>query len=372
MTRAICLLLLSFYSAFSFAHNGEPDTEKRDTSMAVVIYDANAKFIPDVNFSVVDYSGMIDSLLMLDTVPISLVNQLNIYRMLSEKDQQDLGTVIDSIFEIPNVPMPVLNAVNIYMSAMGSALMAPTGFAAYIPQSESKYPGGAFYDKWNTNVPNPTRNNLAQFDTTMQLLLVDTTQNCGFESPFKGVVTSHFGWRYGRNHNGIDIDLEVWDPVNAAFPGVVRVAKFYKGFGRVVVIRHHNGLETTYAHLHRFKVKAGDEVDAGDVIGLGGSSGHSTGSHLHFEVRFQGVPIKPSQLIDFKNDCLRSPVVTLAKSGAFLTVVPKEGSIYEVKKGDYLSKIAKEFGLTLDELCTLNKIQSKTHLKTGQKLIVGT
>jgi murein DD-endopeptidase MepM/ murein hydrolase activator NlpD len=186
------------------------------------------------------------------------------------------------------------------------------------------------------------------------------------------VVTSHFGWRYGRNHNGIDIDLEVWDPVHSAFPGVVRVARFYKGFGRVVVVRHYNGLETTYAHLHRFKVKPGDIVEAGDVVGLGGSSGQSTGSHLHFEVRFQGVPIRPSQLIDFKNHVLRSPMVKLKKEGAFLAVVPDNNEIYLVKAGDNLYKIAKTYGCSVDELCTLNNIQAKAQLKTGQKLIVGT
>lgn len=372
MNRVALFIVLSLISIASFAADGDPLKERRDTSLAVVVYDASSKFIPDVTYDASDYSTMIDSLVMLDTVPVSLVNQLNIYRMLARKNPEELEVVIDSIFESSHVPIPVINAVNIYMNAMGTSLKAPTGFYAYVPNAGSKRPGGDFYSSWDTQVPNPSRNNLAQFDSTLKLLLVDSNQNCGFHPPFEGVVTSRFGWRYGRNHNGIDIDLEVWDPVHSAFPGVVRVARYYKGFGRVVVVRHYNGLETTYAHLHRFKVKAGDVVDAGDVVGLGGSSGNSTGSHLHFEVRFQGVPIKPSQLINFKEHTLRNPEVSLRKSGAFLAVVKEGMQFYEVKKGDYLYKIAEQFGLTVADLCKLNQIKRSTSLRAGQKLIVGT
>src|SRR5690606_23457399 len=212
-------------------------------------------------YGVKDYSRMIDSLVVLDTVPVSLVNQLSVYRMLADKNAGELELVIDSIFEMENVPQPILNAVNIYMTTMEDILAQPTGFYAYVPESQAPYPSDYFYRDWNTEVPIPFRNNLSAFDSTLKLMLIDSTQNCGYHPPFEGVVTSHFGWRYGRNHNGFDIDLEVWDPVHSAFAGVVRVAKFYQGYGRVVVVRHYNGLETLYAHLHRFKVKPGDVVE---------------------------------------------------------------------------------------------------------------
>lgn len=357
---------------FLLLANG-PETEaRRDTASAVVVYDADAKFIPNTSMGARDYTQMIDSLVRLDTIPVALVNQLNVYRNLSSRNPGELSQVIDSIFESPHVPKPVLNAVNIYMTAMREAMDVPTGFAAFIPMDNSPYPANVFYDNWNTEVPNPFRNNLNDFDSTLTLLLIDSTQNCGFHTPFPGVVTSTFGWRYGRNHNGIDIDLEVWDPVHAAFPGVVRVARYYKGYGRVVVVRHHNGLETIYAHLHRFKVKPGDEVDAGDIVGLGGSSGNSTGSHLHFEVRFQGVPIKPSQIIDFKKHTLRADVIHLQKAGAFLAVQPEGGRIYEVKKGDYLYKIAQDNGVTVSKLCEINQIAKNQTLTVGQKIRIGT
>jgi murein DD-endopeptidase MepM/ murein hydrolase activator NlpD len=371
MHKPVFLLFLLAFCAQAIANGGDSDKNNRDTSSAVVVYDAGAKFFPDLSYDERYYKTLIDSLVKLDTVPVALVNQLNVYRSLSKRGADNLNIVIDSIFQLEEVPQHVLNAVNIYMSAAQNALAAPTGFAAYIPESALPYPAGAFYQEWNTSVPNPFRNNLMAFDSCLKLLLVDTLQNCGFVQPVKGVVTSNFGWRYGRNHNGIDIDLEVWDPVQSAFPGVVRVARYYKGYGRVVVVRHFNGLETIYAHLHRFKVKPGDEVEAGGIVGLGGSSGNSTGSHLHFEMRFQGVPIQPSQVIDFSKHQLRSDVLCLRKSGAFLAAIPEGRNIYKVKKGDYLYKIARQFGLSLEDICAMNNINRHKNLKAGQKLIVG-
>lgn len=376
MIRTGLLTALCLIFSFFFAKAHSPETTPRDTVPAVVVYNAENLFIPKVTYTAEDYSHFIDSLISLDTVPLSLINQMSIYRMLASHEADQLDAVIDSIFESDFIAEPVLNAINSYMAAMHDALLKPTGFAAYVPVSESRYPANAFYESWNTGVPNPHRNNLSTFDTTLHLLLIDTLANCGFVPPIRGVVTSLFGHRYGRNHNGIDLDLEVWDPVSAAFPGVVRVAQYYKGYGRVVVIRHYNGLETIYAHLHRFKVNPGDEVEAGDIIGLGGSSGHSTGSHLHFEIRFQGVPIPPSDIIDFEKFELKTPLVALQRDGVYLKAVSEnesgEQKIYEVKQGDYLYKIAQEFGTTVKKICDLNGIRAKSNIYKGQVLVVGT
>ncbi len=392
LTIASCIALpLSIFASEGSPKGKDKKSEtiyadsRRDTTAAVVVYNAATKFIPNARLTVEDYTHMIDSLVMLDTIPVSLVNQLNVYRNLSNRKRSELWQVVDSIFDSPNVPRPVVNAVNIYLSAIEEEMAAPKGFYAHIPADDSPYPANAFYQNWNTNVAHPFRNNLADFDSTLTLLLVDEEQDCGFSVPFEGPLTSHFGWRWGRNHNGTDIDLNVWDPVVAAFPGVVRVSRAYKGYGRVVVIRHYNGLETLYAHLHRLKLKPGDTVEAGDVIGLGGNSGNSTGSHLHFEVRFQGVPINPATLINFREGKLKSNTITLRKSGAFLAVVTpaqlekeqkmlaRTGShTYEVKKGDYLYKIAREQGISVEEICAANKLRPNQTLQVGQKLRLGT
>lgn len=357
--------------------NGEEDSEaKRDTASAVVLYDAGAKFMPTAAYDVEFYTNMIDSLVRVDPIPVYLVNQLNVYRNLTKRNRSELFHVVDSIFQAPMVPQPVLNAVNIYLTALERELAAPVGFYAHVPEDKSPYPANAFYNDWNTSVAHPERNNLAAFDSVLTLRLVDHDQNCGFEVPYHGILTSHFGWRWGRNHNGTDINLDVWDPVKAAFPGVVRVARFYKGYGRVVVIRHHNGLETLYAHLHRFKVKSGDEVEAGDVVGLGGSSGNSTASHLHFEMRFQGVPINPATVINFGKGILKQEVIHLRRDGSVLAVVPDRESpseiVYEVQKGDYLYKIAREQGVTIEDIRTANNLKRNQALSVGQKLRLGT
>lgn len=354
-------------------HTQAAEEVRRDSCYAVSHFDTDVVFLPRPEYDVYFYTEAIDSLVMLDTIPVSLVNQLNVYRNLTQCNRADLVQVIDSIFESPQVPQSVVNAINIYLTAMEEAWAAPRGFYSHVPMSGSPYPADAFYGHWNTHTPHPMRNNLAQLDTAITLLLVDEEQDCGFEVPFKGVLTSHFGWRWGRSHNGTDIDLEVWDPVVSAFPGVVRVARNYKGYGRVVVVRHYNGLETLYAHLHRFKVKTGDEVDAGQVIGLGGSSGNSTGSHLHFEVRFQGVPINPASIINFRKGTLKQEVIQLERDGSVLAVVRHEKKednpvVYEVKKGDYLYKIAHEHGVSVEELCISNGLRKSQPLRVGQKL----
>lgn len=369
-------LIFPFLAIAGLPKKGDPsaqDETRRDSCLAVAHYDAQTAFVPLPDYDVHFYTQVIDSLVMLDTIPVSLVNQLNVYRNLTKRTRADLAHVIDSIFESPQVPQSVVNAVNLYLTSMETAWAAPSGFYAHVPLSGSPYPADAFYGHWNTHTPHPMRNNLAQLDSSITLRLVDEAQDCGFEVPFKGVLTSHFGWRWGRSHNGTDIDLEVWDPVVSAFPGVVRVARNYKGYGRVVVVRHYNGLETLYAHLHRFKVKSGDEVDAGQVIGLGGSSGNSTGSHLHFEVRFQGVPINPASMINFRKGSLKQEVIQLERDGAVLAVVRPEDKghpdlVYEVKKGDYLYKIAHEYGVSVEELCISNGLRKNQPLRVGQKL----
>ena len=120
-----------------------------------------------------------------------------------------------------------------------------------------------------------------------------------FTSPTRGgTITSTFGERWGKNHNGLDIAGNTGDPVMAALDGKVK-STFYErnGYGNVVILEHEGGIETRYAHMSKIGVKTGDTVKKGDIVGEVGSTGRSTGPHLHFEVRVNGSPVDPEKYI---------------------------------------------------------------------------
>lgn len=192
----------------------------------------------------------------------------------------------------------------------------PEGEEVALAASESiehRYPAHHYYHDWNTNSINPYEFKLSDFEDTIYMELTDSV-HCPFNMPVEGRITSNYGYRRYRIHHGIDIDLFTGDPVKAAFDGVVRFAKYAGGYGYAVVIRHYNGLETVYAHLSKIKVKPGDQIEAGDVLGLGGNTGRSTGSHLHFEVRFRGWSMNPKDIISFEEGTLVSDCAELVKS----------------------------------------------------------
>ncbi len=199
---------------------------------------------------------------------------------------------------------------------------------------------------------------------------------CDFVFPTNGNLTSPFGPRWGRMHSGLDLDLETGDNVHAAFEGMVRISQYHSSYGNVVVVRHNNGLETLYAHLSQRKVKPGDHVEAGDVLGLGGNTGRSYGSHLHFEVRYMGDAIDPNLIIDPANRSLRDWEFVLNKKHfEYKSIDPKAiearkiGKKYHVvKKGETLSGIARKHKTSVTAICKLNKIKQTSVLRPGQKL----
>jgi LysM repeat protein len=168
------------------------------------------------------------------------------------------------------------------------------------------------------------------------LLLNDPT-HCGYVHPFNGPTTSGFGFRSYRYHFGVDINLETGDPVSCAFDGKVRIAQKSKTYGNVVVVRHNNGLETYYAHLSKLIVQPGQDVVAGQELGLGGNTGHSHGSHLHFEVRYKGQPIDPTSLIDFQNKKLKADVYNLTQED-FEYLMKTYKVVYRTRKGKKVVK----------------------------------
>ena len=200
----------------------------------------------------------------------------------------------------------------------------------------------------------------------------------GFAMPTTNTkITSKFGPRRRRMHNGIDVKVYIGDTIRAAFGGKVRMVKYERrGYGKYVVIRHDNGLETIYGHLSKQMVKEDQYVEAGEVIGLGGNTGRSTGSHLHFETRFLGQAINPALLFDFEKQDIVTDAYLFKKGNNryrrsnTATSYASNGDIqyYKVRKGDSLSRIAQKTGTSIDTLCKLNKISRRTTLHPGQVL----
>lgn len=188
-------------------------------------------------------------------------------------------------------------------------------------------------------------------------------------------ITSHYGPRRRRMHRGVDVKVYIGDTIRSAFDGKVRVVNYERrGYGKYVVIRHDNGLETIYGHLSKQLVGENQIVKAGEPIGLGGNTGRSTGSHLHFETRFLGKDINPVRMFDFPNQDIVSDTFTFYNKPKRRTVA-KNGSsessdirYYRVKQGDTLSKIAARYGVSVSHLCQMNGISRKTTLRIGQVL----
>ena len=260
-------------------------------------------------------------------------------------------------------------------------------------REEMENPAAELYEDWNntfahraTALPETYRINLKHF--------------C-MPTPSR-VVTSNFGARWGRQHEGIDIKVYIGDTIRAAFSGKVRMVKYNPGgYGKYVVIRHNNGLETTYGHLSAQLVEENQEVRAGEPIGLGGNTGRSTGSHLHFETRLCGVAINPALMFDFREQDVTGDYYAFSRStydaeSATATrlrgkqdgsTMARENSdndfatnkrmtsgltdqvqYHKVAKGETLEAISKKRGVSIEKICKLNHITKTMRLRPGQIL----
>lgn len=233
-------------------------------------------------------------------------------------------------------------------------------------------------------------NDLSRLKDTIWLCVDGSDLANKFVSPNQGIITSRYGYRKGRYHNGIDIAFNITDTIRAAWTGKVRYAKFNSGgFGNLVVIRHENGLETFYAHMSKLLVDPNQDVKAGDVIGIGGNTGRSFGPHLHFEVRFYDAPINPEEMINFATSEVKDANLFVhrglfkpgAKPSDFYdnhdhtsnvasVARPSTASkrYYKIKSGDTLSKIAARNNMTIAQLCKLNGIRQNTTIQIGRSL----
>lgn len=277
-------------------------------------------------------------------------------------DKKGIILLIDSLLKDESVDPVVADLLN---------LKVKESFGEDWPVDTNPYPAHNLYKSWNTVMPHPYNNDICKTDSEFIVSLTDQYMNCGYSHPVEGVITSRFGWRNNKHHNGIDIDLIRGDTVVNAFRGVVRLAKWTGGYGRTIIVRHHNGLETIYAHLYKFLVEAGDFVDPGQPIARGGNSGASRGSHLHFETRFKGKPLNPESLIDFKKFQLHSDSLMVRKTNSGYASFQPGTLFHKIKGGDYLYKIANQYGISVNQICKWNGIKRNSLLLAGRKLIVG-
>ncbi len=241
---------------------------------------------------------------------------------------------------------------------------------------------------WDTTHFNPYRE--YQLTYPFGITFSDST----YASPVahKKVVTSRYGWRNRRAHKGIDIDLVTGDDVMVMFDGKVRAVKTFPGLGKTVVVRHENGLETVYGHLSKQSVKVDDIVTKGTVIGKGGNTGNSRGSHLHLIVSYKGVYINPEYLFEFdEENSIRNqelwvnrkwvtPYLHSSKRQTSMVISTtydealenkeQQKKIYVVRKGDTLSKIANKHQTSITAICKENSIKKTSTLRIGQQLVV--
>ena len=216
---------------------------------------------------------------------------------------------------------------------------------------------------WDNQSVNPYRQRLVEMPDTA---VIDFSN---YHHANKNTVTSDFGFRRGwRFHYGIDTRLAVGDSIYSSFDGMVRIAQRGRAYGNYIVIRHFNGLETVYAHLSKCLVQVNQIVRAGEVIGLGGNTGRSTGPHLHYEIRYLGQPIAPRDLIDFESYTAKYRIIDLSAQHFAYAKELEEVRYYTVRKGDTLSGISKKLGVSIDKICKLNNIKRSSTLRIGQRL----
>ena len=249
-----------------------------------------------------------------------------------------------------------------------------------IKAEQAVYPAYSLYPNWNNQ-------RVHAYGNTVQIpdsFRIDLTGFCMPTTHTK--ITSKCGPRWRRMHNGLDIKVYIGDTIRAAFDGKVRMVKYERrGYGKYVVIRHDNGLETIYGHLSKQIVKEDQYVRAGEPIGLGGNTGRSTGSHLHFETRFLGEVINPEFLFNFeKQDIVADNYLFIKGANRYAyqrngnrstltakaTTTSGDGSIkyHKVRKGDTLGRISRLTHVSIDKLCKLNRITRTTILRPGQIL----
>lgn len=226
--------------------------------------------------------------------------------------------------------------------------------------------------RWDTSDINMYHVDMTQFRDTVVYSLDPSKGGMQYTIPRVGRVTSGFGYRslFGRKfHKGLDIDLETGDAIVAALDGKVRIARYGNGYGNFVVISHKDGLETLYGHMSELKVHEGQEVKSGELIGLGGSTGQSTGSHLHFELRVFGEQVDPSWVLDMNTLMPRTNLLKIDKGWFSYLFEHSEVPVHVVSAGETLEQIGAIYEMDAAMLILLNGLDAEaTAVPEGTRL----
>lgn len=304
---------------------------------------------------------------------------------------------IESTFDSNN--LTVLDTLATESDAIQVILFANNTWK-YIRNREVAKDTTIFEKYWDTSTLLPYRNaDMSAMPNAVIIDLVDSLTS--YHCPYQGTIhpRGKYGPRRRRIHQGIDLPLKTGDPIFATFCGRVRISEYNRGgYGNLIIIRHDNGLETYYGHLSERMVECDQWVEAGQVIGLGGSTGRSTGPHLHYETRYYGQSFDPERLIDFPKGTLCRETFLLKKS--FFSPYSKAGQDFDeeianeeqdkeevqvaakakaaaaaakyhrVRSGDTLGAIARKYGTSVSRICSLNGIKSTTLLQLNRSLRV--
>ena len=218
---------------------------------------------------------------------------------------------------------------------------------------------------WSNYTIDPYNFSVAGFSDTLRIDISNYT------APTNGKITSDWGFRRAAQfHYGIDLKVYTTDTIKAAFDGTVRITRYNRGgYGYFVVIRHNNGLETLYGHLSKILVKDNTKIKSGEAIGMGGNTGRSTGSHLHLEFRYLGVPINPHSIANFTTTYKQNSDILYVSSDTFEYKKEVDKIRYwTIRSGDTLGRIAYRTGVSVSKLCALNGIRSTSILRLGQRI----
>lgn len=306
----------------------------------------------------------------------------------------------DAVAPVKSGEMPLTNAIDTLPTAVNgvSVVLYNDNTWRYLKSDSFIADSRVFTDNWNDTDVNPYKMPIDSLPETWSLWLVDSLSS--YHAPATGRVSSRFGMRHGRRHQGVDLALNIGTPLYCVFDGKVRFTGWKGGYGQLVIIRHNNGMETFYGHMSRIDVHKGDVVHAGDVIGLSGNTGRSTGPHLHFETRYDGLAMDPQRIIDFNTGYLSHRMMVLKRryfdetsrydqnfDDEFLLVEDDKKALeaqrkkaeaealkaqvwHTVRNGENLGSIAKKYKTSVNAICRMNGIKNPNAIRAGRRLRV--